>query len=287
MSEFIALTDIIADRDCQPRERLDETYIAELQTEDNLPPVDVFGSQAPYYLADGFHRFFAAKTSNKLTIEAVIHSGTKRDAMLYSCGVNATHGKRRTNEDKRRAVLRMLRDDEWAGWSDHEIARQCKVSQPFVSGLRASLITVISDTPQARTYVNKHGTVSTMNTRNIGRTGRTGHNSHLEEALERMKTPSEPMTPEEVEAGYARAWAELMGDGNGNLAAGKLIDHPHAGELNQHYKSLQEILARLTVLQDELQFDESTRQFFAVRYRSVATAIIQWADEFEDNHEQN
>src|SRR4051794_27961438 len=43
---------------------------------------------------------------------------------------------RRTNEDKRRAVLTLLNDPDWARWSDREIARQCAVTHPFVSSLR-------------------------------------------------------------------------------------------------------------------------------------------------------
>jgi hypothetical protein len=38
-------------------------------------------------------------------------------------GGNAIHGKRRTNQDKRRAVMTLLEDDEWKAWSNHEIAR--------------------------------------------------------------------------------------------------------------------------------------------------------------------
>jgi len=35
-----------------------------------------------------------------------------------------------TNDDKRMAVSRMLSDEEWAKWSDREIARKCRVSLP-------------------------------------------------------------------------------------------------------------------------------------------------------------
>jgi hypothetical protein len=70
-------------------------------------------------------------------------------------------------EDKRRAVLTLLNDEEWGGWSNREIARKCGVSDPFVLQLR-SLLTVSSD-DDSRTYTTKHGTVATMNTTNIGK----------------------------------------------------------------------------------------------------------------------
>jgi hypothetical protein len=50
---------------------------------------------------------------------------------------------------------------EWGKWSNNHISKQCGVSQPFASGLRKSLITVISE---KRTYKDKHGNVSTMDT---------------------------------------------------------------------------------------------------------------------------
>lgn len=61
-----------------------------------------------------------------------------------------------------------MSDAEWAKWSDNEIGKRCFVSQPFVSTLRKSLITIISE-PAERTYTTKHGTVATMNTTNISK----------------------------------------------------------------------------------------------------------------------
>jgi hypothetical protein len=81
-------------------------------------------------------------------------------------GANESHGLRRTNEDKRRAVVTLLNDEEWSGWSNREIARKCGVSDPFVMQIRSSLLTVSSE---PRTFTTKHGTVATMNTANIGK----------------------------------------------------------------------------------------------------------------------
>lgn len=64
-------------------------------------------------------------------------------------GANASHGLRRTNEDKRRAVTVLLTDSEWAKWADREIARRCGVDHRFVASVKSSLGTVPSD---ERTY---------------------------------------------------------------------------------------------------------------------------------------
>jgi hypothetical protein len=42
--------------------------------------------------------------------------------VLYTVGANATHGLRRSNADKRRAVSMLLDDPEWAQWSNLAIA---------------------------------------------------------------------------------------------------------------------------------------------------------------------
>src|SRR5262249_45028761 len=89
-----------------------------------------------YWLADGFHRCAAAEAAQLTEIEADIQPGTQREAVLYAVGANAEHGLRRTNADKRRAVLTLLQDREWGQWSDHKIAQMTHTTQPFVSKLR-------------------------------------------------------------------------------------------------------------------------------------------------------
>lgn len=114
-----------------------------------FPPIVVFHDGADHWLADGFHRYHAHKQAGKAGIVADIRSGTVRDAILFSLGANCTHGLRRTNADKRKAVTAMLGDSEWCAWSDRKIADLCGVSQPFVSGLRKpkEVITVITPPP--------------------------------------------------------------------------------------------------------------------------------------------
>ena len=84
---------------------------------------------------------------------------------------SAAHGKRRTNADKRRSVMRLLEDAEWGQWSDREIARRCGVSYMTVSRMRPSLSQSDSEEgktygelcgeAQTRAYTTKHGTTAT------------------------------------------------------------------------------------------------------------------------------
>jgi len=142
-TKTLQLRDIILDPAVQPRVALDEDYIEELKAEllegVKLPEVMVFFDGTVFHIADGFHRFLAHQRAGRNEIMAQIHEGGKRDAQLYAVGSNATHGKRRTNADKRKAVETLLRDAEWGGWSDRHISKVCRVSQPLVSDVRKEL----------------------------------------------------------------------------------------------------------------------------------------------------
>lgn len=176
----IALSDIRLDGGTQPRASIHQDWIKEY-AEDmvsgaKFPPVILFFDGTSHWLADGFHRTHAAEASGATSIEADVRQGTQRDAILFSVSANASHGQRRTNDDKRRAVLCLLNDPEWGGWSDNAIARKTGVSQPFVSGIRPKPeITIDTNNgykyeSRATTFTHpKTGQPAVMNTANIGR----------------------------------------------------------------------------------------------------------------------
>jgi hypothetical protein len=143
----------------QSRVSLDEQTVAEyVDALESLPPVIVFEDGADYWLADGFHRLHAYRTAGKASIPADIRTGTKRDAILFSVGANGTHGLRRSNADKRKAVGVMLADAEWSQWSDRKIAEACGVSHTFVALLRKppSVATVATRRPKKVATFPKH-----------------------------------------------------------------------------------------------------------------------------------
>lgn len=135
-----------------------------------FPPIIAYYDGSDYWIADGFHRLAAwrslADFSDAL-IPADVRSGTRRDAILHAAGANASHGLRRTNADKRRAVETLLRDEEWAKWSNGEIARRCAVSDVFVGKVRDDLSPNGLEIPTERT-VTRNGTTYTQNTANVG-----------------------------------------------------------------------------------------------------------------------
>ena len=164
-STIIQIDQITRDPKTQQREELDlkvvEEYSEAILCGAKLPPVKVKYDNSYYWLYDGFHTLRAAEKAGLTEISAQITPGNLRDAILESVGVNAEHGLRRSRETKRRSVMTLLKDPEWGTWSDNEIAKKCKVSQPFVSRLRKNLTyNVISD--NHKNYKDKHGNLSKM-----------------------------------------------------------------------------------------------------------------------------
>lgn len=88
------------------------------------------------------------------------------EAILFNVGANTSHGLRRTNGDKRRAIERLLVDEEWRGWSDSENERLCQADHKTFARMRVDLGISKDGTP--RTF-ERGGTVAGMDTARIGR----------------------------------------------------------------------------------------------------------------------
>lgn len=195
-------------------------YCEALQNGATFPPVIVFKDGNDFWLADGFHRLLAHSRAGKNTIYEEIRLGTKRDAILFSVGANHEHGLRRTNADKRSAVMLLLSDEVWQSWSDTAIAKQCHVTQQFISKVRAEL----GEKPIEKT-VTRGNTTYTQNTRNFGKkptdTGRS-----VSDIFKSLDTPSVPQNtaqddvPEEF----------------------RMIPMTHAEQLEQRVKELADCL---------------------------------------------
>ena len=139
----IKISDIAIDGGTQQRERINEEIVAEyaeaMKCGAKFTPVTLFFDGVQYWLADGFHRYHASKAAEMLDILADVHEGTKRDARLFSASANGTHGMRLSNADKRRSVLVLLLDKEWAEWSNRDIAKHCHVTHTMVNRLREEI----------------------------------------------------------------------------------------------------------------------------------------------------
>lgn len=132
-----------------------EHYRDESPGAPTLPPIDVFFDGTDYWLGDGFHRRHAASQAGLVKIECLVHKGTKRDAILFAVGANHSHGLKRTNKDKRKAVEMLLSDAEWSQQTNRWIAEKAGVSDPFVGEIRQLL--TVSNCPKPATRTGKDG----------------------------------------------------------------------------------------------------------------------------------
>lgn len=157
----------------QPRVETNETAVAEyaevIRFGGELPPVVVFDDGAECWLADGFHRFHAHVNAGAMEIVCDVRLGTKRDAILFSVGANASHGLRRSNDDKRKAVMTLLKDSEWSTWSDNAIAKACSVDHKTVAAHRQAILGNSQDAVLITRNVERNGRSYTQNTANIGK----------------------------------------------------------------------------------------------------------------------
>lgn len=171
MSADLALDLIRADTQAQPRASMlmdtIENYIERMSEGDEFPPLVVFFDGSVYWLGDGFHRYHAAKGLGLATFPCDVREGGLREAILHSVGANAAHGLQRSNEDKRRSVMKLLDDPEWSQWPQTKIAKLCSVSQQYVSKLAQQNPAASYNSGKMRT-VERGGQTYTQNTGNIG-----------------------------------------------------------------------------------------------------------------------
>jgi hypothetical protein len=177
-------------------------YAEQMRQGAEFPPVTVFFDGKDYWLADGFHRLMAAKEARPgQAIEVDLQQGTLSQAQWFSYSANKSHGLRRTNDDKRRAVKAALTHPQSRSLSDAAIADHVGVHRNTVISVRRELGPPASDLhklckSEART--GRDG--RTINTANIGRKPRTNirpgkaRTSLTIHRPVRAPSPAEPMT---------------------------------------------------------------------------------------------
>lgn len=174
----LKLKQIRTDGGTQARVRMCQDTIAEYASKMSdgvvMPPVVVFFDKKEYWLADGFHRYFAAKSNGDLEIECDVHDGTVEDAMLYSFSANGGRGLSMTPEDNYSIVSRMLAHPKWKSWTDSAIAKHIHVSNSTVGRIRRKLEEAGKvEKKTEKKYTDKHGNEATMKVGNIGKTKKT------------------------------------------------------------------------------------------------------------------
>lgn len=220
-----------------------------------FPPVVVFFDGANHWLADGFHRYFGADHAGIDSIAADVRNGTQQDAQLFSFSVNADHGLRRSNADKRKSVTGALKHPVSSKWSDNQIAKHCGVHHSTVGDVRRSLAESASDKPAERTYTTKHGTTAVMNTANVGKskpaqTQAAAPAPASAPTASTKATPAEEI-PEDDGPSAEEIAAQVAAEEADRALVAKLLDsNEPLAELAEENKQLKAEIAQLKLARD-------------------------------------
>jgi hypothetical protein len=143
MISILKIADLKITQDFQAREKINQRAVSDyeynLQNAIKMPPISVVRSGEELIVVDGFHRLHAHQNLGRDRIEALITEGDPETALKLAIGANQTHGLRRSDEDKARAVVLALKNPDLGKGSDREIGKLCGVSHSFVGKMRASL----------------------------------------------------------------------------------------------------------------------------------------------------
>lgn len=146
MQQNLALSSIVRDPSLQTRERLDEEWIAELSDlyrgNHEIAAIEVVFDGARYLLTDGWHRIeaqFRAWGADAVIAVEIIDASTTDDplsiAKTRAAMGNREGGLRRTDGDKRKAVILLRSTPAGRKMTHDEISKRVGVSRPWVTRL--------------------------------------------------------------------------------------------------------------------------------------------------------
>ncbi len=157
----LSLSAIRTDGGTQSRAALsDETvsdYAEAMQLGAEFPPIVVFHDGSAHWLADGFHRVFAAMRNGADSISAIVRQGAREDALWFALGANRENGIRPTRGDVRHAVELALRT--WPRKTQQAIAEQVGCNDGYVCRIKAQLLTSKELPDAPATVTGKDGKV--------------------------------------------------------------------------------------------------------------------------------
>jgi hypothetical protein len=260
------------DSENQARERLDQETVAEyaqaMEDGADLPPIVCYHDGSTYWLADGFHRYHAARKRGEKLLDAQVIKGSRDDARWHAAGANTAHGLKRSPADKRRAVRLAL--ELRPNLSDRAIAQHCGVAVMTVGAVRREASTVQNGQSGAANTLRTGADGRTINTANIGR--------RPEPRAQATESPVEPSDPWEDSEGEdepaaapvkrTAAKPEPLRDATGTAVPDEIAEayHDHKDEVNA-------LLSSLSALKSETLRKEGVDGYHRVQFRIIAAAF--------------
>lgn len=154
--ENIKLEHIRIDCGTQSREKENQEQIDNIAegiaNGNEIDPAVIFDDGEYFYLADGFHRYYAHKKQGLLSMPCIRHLGTLRDAQIYAFQEANKYQKSLplTNADKRKRVNWHLDDLELQDIPDRELAKRIGVSHVMVYNMKKARMAPPADPKPAK-----------------------------------------------------------------------------------------------------------------------------------------
>ena len=140
-----------------------DEYASQMREGDEFPIIDVFHDGSDYWLADGFHRYFAQKANGALEVECNVHQGTVRDAIWFAIAANKNRGIDLTLQEKKANAEKLLRDEIWGKLSYSEIGKHVGLSKMTISRIARGLFGD-KEQDEVKTVKRKDGTEYQLDT---------------------------------------------------------------------------------------------------------------------------
>ena len=138
-SRNLKLDQITLDKNIQPRVVIQKQIIINYWDSylqgDKFPNVTVFFDGKKYWLADGWHRYFAVQLAKFADIGCDVIDGTYRDALCFSLSANRTHGKNNNLKDKHRIVMSFVNNPETCHMGVRETNRASGLPMQSISNI--------------------------------------------------------------------------------------------------------------------------------------------------------
>jgi hypothetical protein len=155
--------------DLQMREVMDQaliySYVQLMKEGAIFDPMSATFDGNTYWLDGGHHRYQAYKLLGVREVAVDYTEGDFDAAFKKALCSNHKNGKQRSNDDKRKAVLKCFL--RYPDMNNYEVAKAVEVSQPFVAGVRDPEIKARQDEARERSVGKKLGQKSDTTTNPI------------------------------------------------------------------------------------------------------------------------
>jgi hypothetical protein len=145
--------------DLQMREVMDQaliySYVQLMKEGAVFDPMSATFDGDTYWLDGGHHRYQAYKLLNVREVAVDYTDGDFDEAFRKALCSNHKNGKQRSNDDKRKAVLKCFL--RYPDMSNYEVAKAVEVSQSFVAGIRDPEVKARQDEARERSVGKKLG----------------------------------------------------------------------------------------------------------------------------------